>query len=213
MNASLIIPENNFSGYLSRGMTYQEYKQNLTEQLQHLQQDQTKDPKMLEYLLLNQQRMKRVEKTFSPTEHLLSLLSQLPEKTFWLVISEPWCGDAAQSLPVLAALAQASAGKIDLRIVHRDQNLALMDAFMFRGTRAIPRLIQLNLDQQVTGTWGPRPKEAQLLVQRLKHDPATAVTYGQHLHKWYALDKQLSIQSELTDLLQSALISCQECLI
>lgn len=212
MNSSLFISKNNFSGYLSRGMTYPEYKQNMTAQLESLQQGPIVDAKMLEYLLLNQQRMKRVEKTFSPSGHLLSLLSQLPEKILWLVISEPWCGDAAQSLPALAAVAQASAGKIELRIVHRDQNPELMDAFLFRGTRAIPRLIQLNPDHQVTGTWGPRPKEAQLLVQRLKQDPATADTYGQHLHKWYAHDKHLAIQAELTGLLQPALVSCLECL-
>jgi hypothetical protein len=212
MHTALSLTEMHFSAYLAKGLPYQEYRQQMAQQLEHLQQDSLRDPKMLEYLLLNQQRMKRVEKTFSLSGSLLSLLSQLPEKTHWLVITEPWCGDAAQSLPALAAMAEASAGKIDLRILYRDQNPELMEAFLHRGTRAIPRLIQLDNDYRVTGTWGPRPQEAQLLVQRLKQDPATADTYGQCLHKWYAQDKQQAIQAEFTALLQPLLVSCRECL-
>jgi hypothetical protein len=212
MNTALSLTEIHFSAYLAKGLPYQEYRQQMAQQLEYLQQDISRDPKMLEYLLLNQQRMRRVEKTFSLSGFLLSLLSQLPEKIHWLMITEPWCGDAAQSLPALAAMAEASAGKIDLRILYRDQNPELMDAFLHRGTRAIPRLIQLDEDNRVTGTWGPRPQEAQLLVQRLKQDPATAITYGQYLHKWYAQDKQQAIQAELTALLQPLLVSCRECL-
>ncbi len=149
------------------------------------------------YLAINQQRVKR----------LLGRLQLLPEvevaalraapQTKWLIINEHWCGDGAQILPVQAAIARASNGRIEARVVFRDQNLALMDAFLTNGGRSIPKTIQLNDAFEVTGTWGPRPQFAMELVARIKSDPSIAHLYSEELHKWYAKDKQVAIQSEI----------------
>ena len=158
------------------------------------------------YLAINQQRVKRLVSRFQlqPEVELAALNANKGIK--WLIINEHWCGDGAQILPVQAAIARASNGRIEARVVFRDQNLALMDAFLTNGGRSIPKTIQLNDAFEVTGTWGPRPKFAMELVARIKSDPNIAHLYSEELHKWYAKDKQLAIQTELAkDLLGAVL--------
>ena len=60
-----------------------------------------------------------------------------------MVISEGWCGDAAQILPVINKMALVS-NKIEFRIVLRDENPALMDAFLTNGGKAIPKVIMID---------------------------------------------------------------------
>ena len=155
-----------------------------------------------EYLAVNWQRTIRNEKTFEISDALQQKLHGLAQKITWLVITEPWCGDSAQCLPAIHLIAAASNGKIDLRIVYRDQHLDLMDAFLTNGARSIPKLIQLNLNLEVTGTWGPRPKAAQDVVNQIKSNPETADQYKEELHRWYAENKNKDIQEELLRILQ-----------
>lgn len=155
-----------------------------------------------QYLPLNWQRTTRVYQHYHPSEAILNVAASLSHKVYWLLIVEPWCGDVSQSLPVIARVAEASTGRIELRLAYRDQNPELMNAHLTNGTsRSIPILIQLDSQFKVLGTWGPRPKEAQALVSKLKSDPATADNYAEELHRWYARDKQQAIQSDLLALL------------
>jgi hypothetical protein len=121
--------------------------------------------------------------------------------TKWLILNEHWCGDGAQIVPVQAAIALASKGRIEARVLFRDQNLELMDQFLTNGGRSIPKTIQLDSEFRVTTSWGSRPAEAQELVMRVKADPERAHLYSEELHKWYAVDRQKAIQSELRMLL------------
>ena len=156
-----------------------------------------------QYLPLNWQRTDRLYRKFKLNDAAHQALTDLNRPMRWLVIVEPWCGDVSQSLPVMARLAEASNNRIDLRLAYRDQNPSLIDAHLTDGvSQSIPILVQLDAEYQVTGTWGPRPAEAQALVKRLKSDPSTAVNYAEELHRWYGHNKQQSIQSELLDLLK-----------
>ena len=59
----------------------------------------------------------------------------------WLVLTEAWCGDAAQSLPIINKMAEVS-DNITLRLILRDENLDVMDQFLQNGrSRSIPKLI------------------------------------------------------------------------
>lgn len=159
----------------------------------------------IQYLPLNWQRTTRVYQQYQPSHEILAAAAQMVNKVHWLIIVEPWCGDVSQSLPVMARIAESSNGRIDLRLVYRDQKPDLMDAHLTNGTsRSIPILIQLDEQFRVMGTWGPRPAEAQALVSKLKSDPTTADNYAEELHRWYARNKQEAIQSELITLLQKA---------
>lgn len=184
------------SAYLAKAITYADHRRNLTAELAS-----GADTKTAAYLPLNDSRMRRIEKTFVPSSDATAKLAALKEPLQWLVISEHWCGDAAQILPVMNALAEASNGRIRLAIVYRDANPELMDAHLTGTSRAIPKLIQLNAQDEPITSWGPRPEEAQTLVMALRNDPATASTYSEPLHAWYAKDKQRSTERELIALL------------
>jgi len=153
------------------------------------------------YLVINQQRVKRLTQRLhlEPETEMAALNAHLGTK--WLILNEHWCGDGAQIVPVQAAIALASKGRIEARVLFRDQNLELMDQFLTNGGRSIPKTIQLDSEFRVTTSWGSRPAEAQELVMRVKADPERAHLYSEELHKWYAVDRQQAIQSELRMLL------------
>jgi hypothetical protein len=201
------LTKSEFRAFLDKGVHYDRYRADLTEALEKEQ-----DPKMKEYILLNQHRMNRVEKTYLPSEEVLKSLGTLNHKTFWLVITEPWCGDSAQNLPVFQKLADLSGGNIELSFLYRDENPVLMDAFLTKGSRSIPKLVQLDSHLNVNGIWGPRPTIAQKLVAEWKANPETAADYSTHLHLWYAKDKQKSLEAEILKLLAKANMFCQDCL-
>jgi len=153
------------------------------------------------YVPINWKRMQRITKTVQLTDATLEVLGQLKERRRWLVITENWCGDSAQSTPIMEKMAEKSGGMIEIRFIYRDANLELMNAHLTGTSMSIPKLIQLDGDFNVTGSWGPRPDKAQEMVLRLKANPATAPTYNEELHKWYAQDRQVGIESGLRNLL------------
>lgn len=192
--------------YLQKGITYGQYQQQMAEDLVN-----NADNKIKEYIHLNQHRMSRVEKTYTVSEALVQQVKNVTHKTYWLVLTEHWCGDAAQTLPALNKVAELSNGNIELKLVYRDENPELIDAYLTRESRSIPKLIQLDAHYNVTGVWGPRPTEAQKLVNALKSNPETASSYSTELHKWYAQNKQQALESEITKLIQRARMFCPDC--
>lgn len=187
-----------YESFFEKGISYEQYMANMAEEV-----EKNLDGKYAKHLPINFQRSKRIGKTLVLENETMELLTLLPYRMNWLVISEHWCGDSSQILPVINELALASEGTIELRIVYRDENPQLMNANLTDGGRAIPKLIQLDLDFNIVGVWGPRPAGAQILMKELKSNPLTADTYQERLHKWYATDKTLSTQHELLQLLQA----------
>jgi hypothetical protein len=185
-----------YKEYFDNGISYAEYKEQMADDLAT-----NSDIKIKEYISLNQHRMHRVEKTFALSDTLTQEVQNLKNKTYWLVLTEHWCGDASQILPALHKIESVSEGKIEMKLVYRDQNLPLMDQYLTNNGRSIPKLIQLDSNFNVTGVWGPRPAFAQKLVKELKSNPATAANYANQLHLWYAKDKQKSLEIEISELL------------
>ena len=183
-----------YKTYWQQGVGYDQYKKQMAED--HASNN---DIKIKDYITLNQQRMYRVEKTYAVSTHLADQIKNLGHKIYWLIITEHWCGDAAQILPVLNAIVNLSNGKIEMRLVYRDQNAELMDAWLTNGTRSIPKVIQFDEHFNLTGAWGPRPAVAQQLVRKLRADPATVAIYSTDLHLWYAKDKQKSTEAEIAE--------------
>ena len=100
---------------------------------------------MLGYTKMNIQRMNRLDKTIEINEEIRTDLATIPYQLNWLVLTEAWCGDAAQNIPILSKMANASS-KIHLRFLLRDENLDVMDKYLTNGGRAIPKLIVLDQD-------------------------------------------------------------------
>jgi len=129
------------------------------------------------------------------------MLNNMNQHTNWLVISEHWCGDASQILPVINSVAKASNGKINLKIIYRDST-ELINHHLTNGGKSIPILIQLDEQFNYQKEWGPRPKLAQKLISELKNLELPLPEIIEKIHKWYADDKTISTQIELADLLK-----------
>lgn len=154
------------------------------------------------YTELNEARMNRLDKKTVITEDNIRKLLSLKKKYIWLVLSEGWCGDAAQILPVMNKMASITK-HIDFKIVFRDENDGLMNSFLTNGNRAIPKLIVLEADSlTILGSWGPRPKGATDLITSYKRQyGAIDETAKTELQLWYLHDKGLGTQTEVADLM------------
>ncbi|MEE9408469.1 MAG: thioredoxin family protein [Polaribacter sp.] len=149
------------------------------------------------YSLLNDRRMKRLDKTIKISDETIQEFQKAQEPQTWLVITEGWCGDAAQNLPVINKIADLSEN-IDLKIVLRDDNLELMDSFLTNGGRSIPKLIALDADNNVLNTWGPRPTVATNMVADYKAaNGSLDAEFKQDLQVWYNKNKGQSVQTIL----------------
>lgn len=155
------------------------------------------------YSQLNETRMNRLEKTIGISAEHSNALQSLKGNYTWLVISEGWCGDAAQLVPILYKLSEIS-GAIDMKIVFRDENEALMDLFLTNGGRAIPKLIVLERDSnKVRADWGPRPKGATELIKRFKAEFGKIDEKAKtELQLWYLHDKGVSTQEEIAAIMK-----------
>lgn len=185
-------------------MTYEGYRQLINDLLA---EGKTTGPNqseaMTHYTELNVTRMKRLDKRTKLNESLKEQLTAIDTPQIWLVISEGWCGDAAQIVPILNAMANENSN-IELKFILRDDNLEVMDAYLTDGGRGIPKLIVLNTATlEEIGTWGPRPQPAQKLLHEFKANPdETYAEFGKRLQLWYARDKTQTTQKELEDLLK-----------
>src|SRR6266404_8678958 len=183
--------------FIEKAMTFTEYTK-LIDDL--LAEGKTTGPNqsaaMYNYGKLNRQRMLRLEKTVILKESLTRKLLNVKRKMIWLVLTEGWCGDAAQNVPIIEKIA-ARSGNIETRYVLRDENPALMDRFLTGGARSIPKLIAIDAaTSEVLGTWGARPKAAQDYFLKLKAEGLEKPLIMENLQRWYIQDKGLSIQNE-----------------
>lgn len=153
---------------------------------------------MVSLTKLNRQRMKRIDNTLEFTPEQLAPFKQITKGQLWLVISEAWCADGAQIVPVLAKIAQSNP-LIDLEIVLRDENPDLMNQYLTNGGKAIPILIIADAQSlEVLHVWGPRPKVATQMVEAYKKEHGKLTPeFKEDLQKWYNQDKGQSILSDL----------------
>ncbi|MDY7394941.1 thioredoxin family protein [Aureibaculum sp. 2210JD6-5] len=195
--------ENIIKNSLEKAISYQEYRNLVTGLLKEGKStgpNQSED--LLHYSKLNNSRMKRLDKTFTLSDKTTSCTQNLIKKYTFLVISEGWCGDAAQVLPIINKVAESSEN-IDLKIVLRDENEALMNLFLTNGSMSIPKLILLETEtNKVVNSWGPRPSEATKMVaeQKEKYGVLDA-DFKERLQVWYNTDKGQNIEDDLLKLL------------
>ena len=157
---------------------------------------------LFHYSELNEFRMNRLDKTIQITDENKNKINLLKRNYIWLVIAEGWCGDVAQILPVIHKMASISE-KIELKIVFRDENEALMNLFLTNGTRSIPKLILLDKSTlEVLADFGPRPKSAsQFMIDYKTKNGFIDETAKAALQMWYFRDKGISIQNEILEII------------
>src|SRR5690606_32700017 len=98
---------------------------------------------LVDYTKLNDRRMKRWDKTIKVSDSLQKMIAEFNHPVTWLVITESWCGDAAHVLPALHKIVELNEN-LNMKIVLRDDNPELMDAFLTEGSRSIPKVIMVD---------------------------------------------------------------------
>ncbi|MBW2960454.1 thioredoxin family protein [Mesonia aestuariivivens] len=161
-----------------------------------------KEDGLAEYSKLNLRRMKRWDKTLKISPEAEAQLKAYHEKLIWVVIAESWCGDAAHSLPVINQLAALNPN-IEMKVVLRDQNEALMNEFLTNGGKSIPKLVMYKPStKEVIADWGPRPQIATKMVEAYKAEHGSLDTeFKEQLQVWYNKDKGQAIAKEISNLL------------
>lgn len=193
-----------YQNALNHSYTYEDYLKLMDQKIEKKLSTGHEQSEMLaDFTKLNRARMKRLDKTQQISPELEKAVKAIRTPQIWLVLTESWCGDAAQHLPVFNKLSILNP-LIQLRLVLRDDNDELMQKYLTNGGRSIPKLIAVSDDMETTlFVWGPRPKGAQVEVERLLNEQGgfnDVVKEGIQL--WYNKDEGRSIQEELKELLK-----------
>jgi len=190
------------------GMIYSEYLQRTEDYLKSNDYDSLGeiDKSRYDTISLNLHRSRRIAKTYNPGENIIEHISKIISPQLWMVITEDWCGDSAQNLPYIAALAKLN-DNFELRILLRDENPDIIDHYLTNGvSRSIPILVSYDEDGEELFKWGPRPKEAQELVDELKANGFNKKDYIEKLHFWYSKNRGKNIEAELTSKLTETVL-------
>jgi hypothetical protein len=154
------------------------------------------------YTLLNNKRMQRLNKTLSVSAEIQTSIKNDSRDIRFLVLSESWCGDAAQSLPMVSKIA-ACHPNWSVSLISRDEHPAIMDAYLTNGRRSIPKVLILDKNtSEVLVDWGPRPAVATKMAADYKeiHGSLDA-DFKQSLQLWYNKDKGQSTLEDFIALL------------
>jgi thiol-disulfide isomerase/thioredoxin len=185
---------------ISKGVSYKEYRAlvdalALEGKSTGLEQTDT----LMHYIILNNKRMKRLDKTLKINEGAIAKIRGIDKEITWLVITESWCGDAAQTIPMMNKVAELN-DRISLKMILRDENIDIMNRFLINEAMSIPRLVMVESKTgEVIGQWGSRPSIATQMVVDYKDEYGKLTPeFKQDLQLWYNKDKG---QSTLEDLL------------
>ena len=157
---------------------------------------------LLNYSSLNDARMNRLDKKTKLSDVTISALKNTKSSQTWLLITEGWCGDAAQIGPVVNKMSLET-DKVDFKVVLRDENEELMNQFLTNGSKSIPKLVVLDENNDVISSWGPRPSIATKMVNdyKEKHGGLDA-DFKRDLQVWYNKNKGENIQEDIVAFLE-----------
>jgi len=195
----------NLKNYWDKAVFYTDYKNIIKKRAeQNTDSLNEREKELIHYTDLNISRINRIEKTLVLSEDISSKLHGINQRINILVISEGWCGDAAQIVPVIHKMAENS-DNLELKLFFRDEDESLINQYLTNGGKAIPIVILLKAETfEEIAHWGPRPKACIPLLQRYKTDPEN-YTHDQFvldIQNFYNHDKGQSIANEIIEILQ-----------
>lgn len=92
---------------ISESLTYNDYRELVANLLgQNKSTTKNGDESLVGYSKLNNSRMKRLDKTFKLDEEVKQKVKTIENKVTWVVLTEGWCGDAAQNIPIINKIAE-----------------------------------------------------------------------------------------------------------
>ena len=154
------------------------------------------NPDYLNYTKLNESRQNRWMKKGIILEETKNAFSKIDTAQHWIIISEPWCGDAAHIVPFLVKLSELNP-KITYEIQLRDSAPFIIENYLTNRAKAIPKLVIRDENRNDLAVWGPRPIEAQELFLELKLSNANSEQQKIALQNWYNTDEGVKIQQEI----------------
>ncbi|WP_407482737.1 thioredoxin family protein [Elizabethkingia meningoseptica] len=183
--------------FWEEAVSYNEYLRHAGEILGNPRNQQDAD--FHEYYKLGIQRMNRMFEKYLPNEKQVETLAQKNFRGKILIISEAWCGDASQAIPVIVKFFE----QYDVRITYRDQEPSLIDEFLTNGGKSIPIVVFLDEEYNVLGHWGPRPKHGKELLEKHKNDPEgyPKDNFYNDLQVYYAKNRGFDTIEELLELI------------
>lgn len=190
---------------VNHSFSYNEYFELVKEQAEKKLTSGEQAEEHVEATKMNFYRMQRLNRQVEINEKLAERVRKLSTEWNWVILAETWCGDGAQTIPVIAKISEHNP-KINLKIIFRDENPSLMDKYLTKGTRSIPKLICCETkSQKEIGTWGPRPEGIKQKAEEFKaeHPDISPDDFKRHLHFWYAQDKGESVQHDFYVLLSA----------
>lgn len=161
------------------------------------------DDAYLQYAKLNWTRQQRWLKIGELNLGLAALVENIKSPQQWLVITEPWCGDAAHLVPFIFKVAQLNP-LITLEIELRDAPPFQIEKYLTGTSKSIPKLAIRNERGEDKVVWGPRPKGCQEVYDRLKAEGADFEKIKSQIQSWYNADKGHGFQQELLEALSAA---------
>ncbi len=158
------------------------------------------NPDYLNYLKLNLARQQRWLKIGVLSNELSAAIKNITHPQVWTVITEPWCGDSAHTIPFIQRISELNTLiKVDYQL--RDSPPFLIERYLTHGAKSIPKLIIQDDTGKNIAIWGPRPAACQLLNDQLERDHVEMHEKKIALQEWYNADKGKSFQKELLDLI------------
>lgn len=186
------------------GIDYEAYTKLMQLYVQNECSSSGDDENLVHYTKLNAARMHRLDKTLKIENTSIADIVSYPKKVIWITITESWCGDAAQVIPVVAKIASYNSN-ITLKFVLRDQNEALMNQFLTNGAKSIPVVIAVDAASlEVINTFGPRPSILRQMVLDFKAKNGMLTDeFKTDMQRWYTKDKgQTTLKELIAKLLQ-----------
>lgn len=185
-------------------MNFKEYTDYFQSVIQSASPEPYNDPEFLNFTKLNWSRTNRWLKKAELNEDLKETIKRIDQPQKWIIITEPWCGDAAQIVPFLE-LAEKLNPLIEMSYELRDSEPFRINQYLTNGkSKSIPILVVKDENDHELFHWGPRPKDAQALHYRLRENNTDPEEAHIALQDWYNKDKGQQIQEELNDLLKKA---------
>lgn len=121
-----------------------------------------------------------------------------------LVLSEDWCGDCTDNLPILNRIGEET-GKLEFRIASRDANIDLQNQYLKYGKfQSVPTMLFLDHDGTVVGHFLERPESVTEVRARKRQE-----IYDTH-PEYGGPHGYANLSDELQSQLQDALMASRE---
>lgn len=187
----------------SKGITFEQFVEKTQKHIEQTDPSQLDDEgkHIYEYTTLNLRRMNRVLKTHPVEETLATKLKAISAKQHWMLITEGWCGDSAQSSPEFHKMSLLNKN-IELRVVERDTFPEVMDLYLTNGKKSIPILVVFDEEWNQLFKWGARPVALQTRIDELIAANTPKEVWMEEIHLWYAKNRGQELYKELNSLMQ-----------